>query len=439
MSQLIEGNSLDVLKEFPDNYFSSCITDPPYELGFMGKKWDQSGIAYSQDLWSEVLRVLKPGAYLLSFGGTRTYHRMACAIEDAGFEIRDCIDWVYGSGFPKSLDISKKLDQMAGVEREVISLKANPRYLSPRNVAVFSVERRGYDDGTTAGIGNIDSPSSYITAPATPAAKQWAGWGTALKPAHEPIVLARKPLEEKTIAANVLKWGCGGLNVDGCRVEYQSDKDKASAIPGSFNYSKEKIESGDLYLSGTTKAKLKDSWVQLAGRFPANLIHDGSPEVLAGFPDVGKSTGGIGAKRKNSSWKETGGLFSDGRTNENCAGAGGYGDSGSAARFFMACPWSEEDYIMPFIYTSKASSSERNGCRHPTIKPLKLIKYLVTLITPPGGIVLDPFLGSGTTGIACNDLGFDWIGIDLNVSFATERLTQNKKELSKEKNIMEWK
>jgi len=424
MSQLIEGNSLDVLKEFPDNYFSSCITDPPYELGFMGKKWDQSGIAYSQELWSNVLRVLKPGAYLLSFGGTRTYHRMACAIEDAGFEIRDCIDWVYGSGFPKSLDISKKLDQMAGAEREVIG-------------KIDKLQSYGQGVNSVYGGGPDKDHEMLITAPATPAAKQWAGWGSALKPAHEPIVLARKPLEEKTIAANVLKWGCGGLNVDGCRV------------PSADSWTRKQQPGGNLYgplnqpdspnARGRNGIAQTGKEVYYSARWPANLIHDGSPEVLAGFPDVGKSTGGIGTKRKNSSWKETGGLFSDGRTNENCAGAGGYGDSGSAARFFMACPWSEEDYIMPFIYTSKASSSEKSGCRHPTIKPLKLIKYLVTLITPPGGIVLDPFLGSGTTSIACNDLGFEWVGIDLDISFATERLNQNKKELSKEKNIMEWK
>lgn len=428
MSQLIEGNSLDVLKEFPDNYFSSCITDPPYELGFMGKKWDQSGIAYSQDLWSEVLSVLKPGAYLLSFGGTRTYHRMACAIEDSGFEIRDCIDWIYGSGFPKSLDISKALDKMAGAEREVIGFGTNGMGRMNQNNAKAGYRPNPYSDG-------IDGVP--ITTPSTDAAKQWAGWGTALKPAHEPIVLARKPLEEKTIAANVLKWGCGRLNVDGCRV------------PSADSWTRKQQPGGNLYgplnqpdspnARGRNGIAQTGKEVYYSARWPANLIHDGSPEALAGFPDVGKSTGGIGTKRKNSSWKETGGLFSDGRTNENCAGAGGYGDSGSAARFFMACPWSEEDYIMPFIYTSKASSSEKNGCRHPTIKPLKLIKYLVTLITPPDGIVLDPFLGSGTTSIACNDLGFDWIGIDLDISFATERLNQNKKELSKEKNIMEWK
>lgn len=437
---------MDVLKEFPDNYFSSCITDPPYELGFMGKKWDQSGIAYSQELWSNVLRVLKPGAYLLSFGGTRTYHRMACAIEDAGFEIRDCIDWVYGSGFPKSLDISKKLDQMAGAEREVISLKANPRYLSPRNVAVFSVERRGYDDGTTAGIGNIDSPSSYITAPTTPAAKQWAGWGSALKPAHEPIVLARKPLEEKTIAANVLRWGTGGLNIDKCRIP-ANDFDPKERL-GATKLMEERPWNRD-QLQGERKTIIEGN---LLGRFPANLIlsypedryddqgrllpNPGKDAVLAGFPDRKSSHGG---GHSNGSRGSVSGMGYHGSAVGFDGSYNQYYDSGSTARFFMACPWSEEDYIMPFIYTSKASSSERNGCRHPNIKPLKLIKYLVTLITPPGGIVLDPFLGSGTTGIACNDLGFDWIGIDLNVSFATERLTQNKKELSKEKNIMEWK
>jgi len=207
LNRIYNMDCLEGMKLLDDNSVDSIVTDPPYELGFMGKKWDSTGIAYSVELWKECLRVLKPGGHLLAFGGTRTYHRMACAIEDAGFEIRDQMQWIYGSGFPKSHNISKAIDKKFGAKREVIKTvkgmgKQNPEW-----------------NGTAKGRKeNYYKPEYQLTAPATPEAKQWDGWGTALKPAHEPIVVARKPISEKTIAENVLKWGTGGLNIDGCRI-----------------------------------------------------------------------------------------------------------------------------------------------------------------------------------------------------------------------------
>ena len=211
LNQIIQGDCLEVMRGIPDDCIDSIVTDPPYELGFMGKKWDSTGIAYNVDMWRECLRVLKPGGHLLSFGGTRTYHRMACAIEDAGFEIRDQMQWIYGSGFPKSMDISKAIDKQAGVERASLGKIKG------------AVNPKGYKTDGIKQSGGAFKKEYDITAPATLKAKQWDGWGTALKPAHEPIVVARKPLSEKTVADNVLKWGTGGINIDDCRIP-TSDK-----------------------------------------------------------------------------------------------------------------------------------------------------------------------------------------------------------------------
>ncbi len=211
------GDCLDVLRTLPDNSVDSIVTDPPYELGFMNKRWDSTGIAYDVNVWRQCLRVLKPGGHLLAFGGSRTYHRLACAVEDAGFEIRDQIMWVYGSGFPKSLDVSKAIDKAAGAERE---------RTGRRRVCQGTPIHKNGSHTSSPGWARpwMDAPDEeketlWETLPATPDALRWQGWGTALKPAHEPLVMARKPLAERTVAANVLKWGCGALNVDGCRVE----------------------------------------------------------------------------------------------------------------------------------------------------------------------------------------------------------------------------
>ena len=286
---LLKGNCLDTLKTLDTASVDSIVTDPPYELGFMGKSWDNSGIAYSTELWAECLRVLKPGGHLLAFSGSRTYHRMVVAIEDSGFEIRDQIMWLYGSGFPKSHNLKD----------------------------------------------------------------EWQGWGTALKPAHEPIVVARKPLIG-TVANNVLTYGTGALNIDGSRVGTDEVMGHGGRQFSEIGY------KGDTKNDGSYKTEQHP-----AGRWPANVIHDGSDEVLAGFPN-------------------------------------------EAGRFF---------------YCAKASKSERNAGlddvanTHPTVKPLALMRYLIKLVTPPGGTVLDPFLGSGTTAVAATLEGFEWIGCEMTEDY----------------------
>ena len=368
--QVLHGDCRDELELLPDNSVDSIVTDPPYELGFMGKSWDSTGIAYDHRVWVQCLRVLKPGGHLLSFGGSRTYHRMACAIEDAGFQIRDQIMWVYGSGFPKSMAIDKQLDKQLGVEREVVGRNPNSRENSTKDNTLF-------ESGT---VGKTD----YITKPSSEEAKKWEGWGTALKPAHEPIVLARKPLEG-TVAQNVLTHGVGGINIDGCRVETTDNFDNVKDRTDMTGKLTIHHEGGNL----EALHKLKT-----LGRFPANFIHDGSDEVLELFPDSkageprdDRGTGGI--------WSESMGV--------PCGPQ--YGDKGSAARFF---------------YCAKANKKDRNegaANNHPTVKPTNLMRYLVRLITPPNGTVLDPFTGSGSTGKAAVLEGFNFIGIEQSAEY----------------------
>ena len=259
MNKIIQGDCLDKLKELEDNSIDSIVTDPPYELGFMGKSWDNTGIANNKDMWAECLRVLKPGGHLLAFSGTRTYHRMASAIEDAGFEVRDMIEWVYGSGFPKSLNIAKQIEKSNGILKETTSTLFN----NPNGKRDLS-KRSDY---------------GYKYEPKHEQAKQWEGWGTALKPAHEPICMARKPLSEKTVAENCLKWGTGGINIDESRVEGENTRTNSK--------SKNAVESNEIFKGyGEMKTEIKDY-----GRFPANLIlsadEDGqvSEEVRECFPN----------------------------------------------------------------------------------------------------------------------------------------------------------
>ena len=419
----------------------AIICDPPYELGFMGKSWDKSGIANDVKMWAECLRVLKPGAHLLSFGGSRTYHRMACAIEDAGFEIRDQIMWIYGSGFPKSLDVSKAIDKAArgvpqggadptspnhgkfkgGCSEENPSGRgfgAGPGQFMKDGRKIIGVSNRGsgaspqkldnHEKGDT-GIGILDGSGKtfYITEPATEAAKQWNGWGTVLKPAHEPVCVARKPLEG-TVAANVLKYGTGALNIDGCRVEYDSAADRASATPQG----KCTAKSGAL-AGGTQHDGKRDEFdrPEQKGRWPANVIHDGSDEVLNTFAGYGdKSSPWIGNDKPHGA--KGGRMF--GGSEQNIDVKSEYKDSGSAARFF---------------YTAKADRDERGeGNTHPTVKPLDLMRYLCKLLCPPsGGILLDPFMGSGSTIIAGRRFYQHCIGIELEEKYAeiaVKRLSQ---------------
>lgn len=419
----------------------AIICDPPYELGFMGKSWDKSGIANDVKMWAECLRVLKPGAHLLSFGGSRTYHRMACAIEDAGFEIRDQIMWIYGSGFPKSLDVSKAIDKAArgvpqggadptspnhgkfkgGCSEENPSGRgfgAGPGQFMKDGRKIIGVSNRGsgaspqkldnHEKGDT-GIGILDGSGKtfYITEPVTESAKYWEGYGTAMKPAHEPVCVARKPLEG-TVAANVLKYGTGALNIDGCRVEYDSAADRASATPQG----KCTAKSGAL-AGGTQHDGKRDEFdrPEQKGRWPANVIHDGSEEVLNTFAGYGdKSSPWIGNDKPHGA--KGGRMF--GGSEQNIDVKSEYKDSGSAARFF---------------YTAKADRDERGeGNTHPTVKPLDLMRYLCKLLCPPsGGILLDPFMGSGSTIIAGRRFYQHCIGIELEEKYAeiaVKRLSQ---------------
>jgi site-specific DNA-methyltransferase (adenine-specific) len=338
----------------------------------MGKQWDGGDVAFRPETWREVYRVLKPGAHLLAFGGTRTYHRMACAIEDAGFEIRDTVLYLYGSGFPKSHDVSKGIDRAAGVDREIIGQHERTNFRKNgagfRNLPGLAVENKG---------------AIPLTAPTTDAARQWEGWGTALKPACEPIVLARKPLSEGTVAANVLKWGTGAINVDGCRVEADGED---FGNPARFLNSDKNLHDGWQRPHKADADKMagraNERFERLAsqGRWPANVIHDGSDEVVAGFPETEPSVAGI---RRNHSGMgihdSEKGTFGKGDV------FGGFNDEGSAARFF---------------YTAKADQDDRLGSKHPTVKPLDLMQYLIRLVTPQRGTVVDPFAGTGTTGEA---------------------------------------
>jgi DNA modification methylase len=383
---LHRGNCLEVLPLLEESSIDSCVTDPPYHLtsivkrfgstnaapcqhgtdgayaraskGFMGKQWDGGDVAFRPETWAEVLRVLKPGAHLIAFSGTRTYHRMACAIEDAGFEIRDQIGWCYGSGFPKSHDVSKGIDRLAGAERERVAT-GNP---VKRIIPGADQNKHGWEKNN----GREYIPGVEI--PATESAIQWQGWGSALKPAWEPIVLARKPLSESSIAANVLKHGTGGINVDGCRI----------ASDGGHKRAFQPTNNGRSIYGEQTGFQPTNA----EGRWPANLIHDGSDEVLAGFPESNSiaSFRGDHADIRGDNYNRT-----EGRRIEGSNSFRGHTDSGSAARFF---------------YTAKADADDRLGSKHPTVKPLDLIQYLIRLITPKGGVVLDPFAGTGTTGEA---------------------------------------
>jgi DNA modification methylase len=332
---LLHGDCLERLRELPDCSVDACVTDPPYGLSFMGKAWDYD--VPQAEVWREVLRVLKPGGHLLAFAGTRTQHRMAVQIEDAGFEIRDLIAWVYGSGFPKSLDVSKAIDKAAGAEREVVGTAAGAR------------NGNGQNNDYGAFGSHVDGTYN-ITAPATPEAQQWTGWGTALKPALEPITVARKPLVG-TVAENVLRHGTGALNVDGCRVAHNEECRMMAPSQANIDNPSEKHRQ-----AGRREAVLE---LKPEGRWPANLIHDGSEEPCELL--------------------------------------------GSAARFF---------------YCAKASKADRGAENvHPTVKPTELMRYLVRLVTPPGGVVLDPFMGSGSTGKAAVLEGFRFIGIEREAEY----------------------
>lgn len=524
--QVLQGDCREVMKSLADCSVDAVVCDPPYELGFMGKGWDRSGIAYDVSVWSECLRVLKPGGHLLAFGGSRTYHRLACAIEDAGFEIRDQIQWIYASGFPKSLNVSNNLRGQESVcicnengtavsQHDLRSLPdpdiSSPLYaqdksrevlqssLSQQDVpqhwatrAESKTTRRkqssveGRSDGVqekgqlhrsalraSAGMGVADGPqgrlhhgasfdhgsdvrlSSHENGSGQPQEPQTinqredqsgvvpdecgsqagGGWslcgrcskpmvpegiGSALKPAHEPIVLARKPFNT-TLIQNVLEHGTGGLNIDGCRVD---------GAKGNGNWSgacEQRPE--DIFEGGWSEQRTEQNDL---GRWPANVIHDGSDEVLAGFPET--TSGLMGPTHTDAMRAVYGQNAAGGYTTMET-----YGDCGSAARFFYCAKASQDDRNeglenLPMqsagavtdrkdgsagLNSPRAGAGRNNGSRnpHPTVKPTELMRYLCRLVTPPGGTVLDPFCGSGSTGKAAMLEGLNFIGIELSAEY----------------------
>jgi hypothetical protein len=326
------------MRELAENSVDAIVTDPPYGLGFMGKAWD--ALPPGLDFAVEALRILKPGGHLLAFGGTRTWHRLAVAVEDAGFELRDSIAWLYGSGFPKSLDVSKAIDKAAGAER----------------TEVVGITRKGMVPGPSTLVGNpAQREPADITAPATDAARQWEGWGTALKPAFEPIVVARKPLIG-TVAANVLAYGTGALNIDASRIAHQTINGGNLADNPHLRGTKKRAAP---VATGFGSAGGETALTSGQGRWPANVILD-EPQA---------------------------------------------DHLGEVARYF---------------YTAKAPKSERpvvDGVAHPTVKPLALMRWLIKLATPPGGTILDPFAGSGTTVEAALLEGFDVIGVEREADY----------------------
>jgi len=378
------GDNKEILSKCPDNYFDSIVTDCPYGLKFMGKAWDYDVPTMEQ--WQECLRVLKPGGHLVSFGGTRTYHRLVVNIEDAGFEIRDQIMWLHGQGFPKSHNVSKSIDKKLGKERNVVGVG--------KSKGMQGCSKRNFDQGARPYVKGIPNQESEypITTPASPEAIQWDGWGTALKPANEPICLARKPISEKTIVDNVLKWGVGGIFIDGCRIELNGE-----IVPIN------KLENWSGF-GGEIRPDYEQTQ-NTEGRFPANVIFD---EEAGGMLD---EQSGVS---KSNIRPPSGGKILNPETGWNANSIvdktiRGHADSGGASRFF---------------YCAKVSKKERNlGLPeglindHPTAKPISLMQWLIRLVTPPNGIVLDPFMGSGSTGCAAVLENKPFRGIDLSPEY----------------------
>lgn len=431
--KIINDDCLVALKGMEDNSVDSIVTDPPAGISFMGKEWDHhkggrdEWIKWMTGVATECLRVLKPGGHALVWSIPRTSHWTAIAWEDAGLEIRDRIAHCFGSGFPKSANVSKMIDKSLGAEREVVGVNPNSRPNMVRVVAAVLNPR-------------VDAP---ITAPATEAAKQWEGWGTALKPATEDWWLMRKPLSEKTIAANVLAHGTGALNIDSCRVGTEQTTTQEKQGQYGAGSAEKMREQG--FRPYKTDNRYQPAKINPPGRWPSNFIHDGSDEVVALFPETKNGGQNATTEGAGSSMFGIGASRGAGATNHA-------GDSGSAARFFKACPDddAEDTEARRLIYCAKASRADRNeGCdklptkksgalnmrtdshseknemttapasnNHPTVKATSLMRYLCRLITPPNGTVLDPFAGSGSTGKGAIMEGFKFIGIEQDPDYA---------------------
>jgi len=513
VGKVLNGDCREVLKQLPDNSIDAVVCDPPYELGFMNKGWDKSGIAYDHEVWTQVLRVLKPGGHLLAFGGTRTYHRLASAIEDAGFEIRDMVEWLYGKGFPKSQNVSLMMDKRAGAEREVSGVKPGHEDFAGRGntSSVTSLST-----GTMSGPGGFARPwmrdqdkiEKYhmATEPATENAKKWDGWGTALKPAHEPICMARKPLSEDTVVDNVLRWGTGALNIDLSRIASPGENPSGERRDGVASRSmgwRNATPAKDFDRVAASFKQQRDG--ERLGRWPANVALAHHPDcALRGTKRVKNGSGGItgnepsskmgthniyGVQPQRTPWTPHGDadgteLVEDWACVEDCPirlldeqtgdipgtrhekpcldpnipgqrwgtlqgnrPARGYADNGGASRFFYTAkaPNSErwlyckvcsdafplakrEDHAhgqekpdvrdcAPQVQIQLEQEAQGHLVFHPTQKPLGLISWLLGMVVPPGGVVLDPFAGSGTTPVAAKALGISWVAIDKGVEY----------------------
>lgn len=410
MYRLELGDCIEKMKEMSSNSIDCIVTDPPYEIGFMNKSFDKTGIAHNIEMWKECLRVLKPGGYLLSFSATRTYHRMVCAIEDAGFEVRDCLMWIYGSGFPKSHNVGLGIDKYYGYENRGRAIPTASTYQAS------DIEEKNKLTGN-----KVDD---YVGK--TELGKKYSGYGTALKPAYEPIVMCRKPFKG-TVAENVIKYGTGAINIDACRVGEGTGEVKSVEYPNI---------KGDNY-NGEYKDKVKYE-IEDKGRFPANIIHDGSDEVVSLFPE--SNSKGKSYSKEDYEEKPTSTPFKRGDLFVR-------GDSGSAARFFYCakankkdrdegCDSLEEKEIAgkgnglgrscaicgasimdPCDCPERTFVNPKKKNHHPTVKPTDLMRYLVRMVCPEGGTVLDPFNGSGSTGKAAILEGFNYIGIDMDESY----------------------
>jgi site-specific DNA-methyltransferase (adenine-specific) len=464
--KLMLGDNISSLKKLPDNSIDSVVSDPPYGLSFMGKKWDYD--VPSVEFWREVYRVLKPGGHILSFGGTRTYHRMVVNIEDAGFEIRDQIMWLYGSGFPKSHNIGKAVDKLQGNEREVVGYI--PQF--PDGTRGATYRGQANTNNVTGGFTSKDTTTNGLK-PVYKKNNDWEGWGTALKPANEPICVARKPLSEKSVALNVLKWGTGGINIDGCRVG--SDKVKVAGHPyESFNRETKDHEGQERNMLNN-----KDEFNE--GRFPANIILEClCDEVIKGEKGEVKRIKSDGGNTENrrfgngkglgpcetNAYNDKGDIHTNpmcpcymldeqsGVSKSNCksgvvegkeANVFNDGDKKTSGhkKLMMVGDYNDKGGASRFFYQAKVSKAERNmgldgfddkekignlsdvvsdsklkvKNNHPTVKPVNLMAYLCRLVTPPNGICLDPFMGSGATGIAAQLEGFRFVGMELDEDY----------------------
>jgi len=454
ITNLNNSDCLKGMRGLDENCIDAIITDPPYGLSFMGKDWDHGipGCPY----WKEALRVAKPGAHMLAFGGTRTHHRLMVAIEDAGWEIRDCIEylhdsttetgqffhslsntqkqvylnthhangmlsWNYGSGFPKSLDISKSLDRISGIEREDKFEGAMERHAGPTG------NKRCDKCGKWLVSGSPCKCPRPQDLPVSDLAKEWAGWGTALKPSWEPVILCRKPISEKTVAHNMIKWGTGGINIDACRVPTSEEEYKKL---NDGRQSNRTIRAGEVAKGyGMKPEGLRLTTQSTLGRFPANLIHDGSEEVIKLFPNS-----------KTTRIEKPSDCNIDGNTSFECMRgnrpARGYDGEGSAARFFYCAKASKKERdlgceSLPLktpgectdrkentagLNSPRAGAGRTTGSKnsHPTVKPIALMEYLIKLCSRQGSMVLDPFMGSGTTGIACINQRRNFTGYEID-------------------------